>query len=100
MLSVIKSLRIVFREILAREKNIPIWRELLVSFRRLEDRGEVRGGRFINTFAGEQFALPQAVESLRRSAKDSLTNESFCLHPADPLYLSGNFAAWTAYIGF
>ena len=56
---------VVFREMLARESNLPKWRELLIAFRRLEDRGEVRGGRFVSGFLGEQFALPEAVESLR-----------------------------------
>ena len=56
---------VVFREVLARESNLPKWRELLIAFRRLEDRGEVRGGRFVSGFLGEQFALPEAVESLR-----------------------------------
>jgi ATP-dependent Lhr-like helicase len=56
---------IVFRDLLAREANLPTWRELLMGFRRLEDRGEIRGGRFVDGFLGEQFALPVAVESLR-----------------------------------
>ncbi|HMC34638.1 MAG TPA: DEAD/DEAH box helicase, partial [Myxococcales bacterium] len=56
---------VVFRELLARENFEVKWRELLLGFRRLEDRGEVRGGRFVDGFLGEQFALPVAVESLR-----------------------------------
>jgi ATP-dependent Lhr-like helicase len=48
---------------------LPRWRELQIGFRRLEDRGEVRGGRFVDGFQGEQFALPVAVESLRASRK-------------------------------
>src|SRR6185437_11905182 len=56
---------VVFRELLARETLIPRWRELLLAFRRLEARGEVRGGRCVSGFIGEQFALPMAVESLR-----------------------------------
>ncbi len=59
---------VVFRDLLARESVLPTWRELLVMFRRLEDRGEVRGGRFVAGFIGEQFALPLAVESLRALA--------------------------------
>ena len=54
---------VVFRELLARETGLPRWRELQVALRRLEDRGEIRGGRFIAGFIGEQFALPVAVES-------------------------------------
>ncbi len=52
---------VVFRDLLARETNLPRWRELQIGYRRLEDRGEVRGGRFIDGFLGEQFALPVAV---------------------------------------
>ncbi|HYU46935.1 MAG TPA: hypothetical protein VEK84_12270, partial [Terriglobales bacterium] len=66
---------IVFRELLTRESNLPRWRELQWAFRRLEARGEVRGGRFVSGFVGEQFALPEAVESLRE-----LRN----LHPSPP----------------
>jgi len=53
---------------LARESNLPKWRELLIGFRRLEDRGEVRGGRFANGFLGEQFASAEAVEAVPRDA--------------------------------
>src|SRR5206468_12610268 len=60
---------VVFRELLARESVLPKWRELLLTFRRLEDGGEVRGGRFVSGFIGEQFALPEAVESLRAIRK-------------------------------
>ena len=60
---------VVFRDLLARETNLPRWRELQIAFRRLEDRGEVRGGRFVSGFQGEQFALPVAVESLRAHRK-------------------------------
>ena len=60
---------IVVRDVLAREANLPPWRELLAGFRRLEDRGEIRGGRFVDGFLGEQFALPVAVESVRALRK-------------------------------
>src|ERR1017187_7896092 len=56
---------ILFRDLLTRESNAPRWRDLLNILRRLEARGEVRGGRFVTGFGGEQFALPEAVESLR-----------------------------------
>ncbi len=62
---------VVFRDLLARESNLPRWRELQIGFRRLEDRGEVRGGRFVDGFQGEQFALPVAVESLRANRRTS-----------------------------
>ncbi len=60
---------IVFRDLVQRETTMPRWRELLGMLRRLEARGIVRGGRFVSGFQGEQFALPQAVESLRESRK-------------------------------
>ena len=67
---------IVFRDLLARETNLPKWRELQMAFRRLEDRGEIRGGRFVDGFLGEQFALPVAVESLRATRKMPKTGET------------------------
>ncbi len=69
----LKRYGIVFRDLLARETNLPKWRELQMAFRRLEDRGEIRGGRFVDGFLGEQFALPVAVESLRATRKLPLT---------------------------
>jgi ATP-dependent Lhr-like helicase len=63
---------VVFRDLLARETNLPRWRELQIGFRRLEDRGEIRGGRFVSGFQGEQFALPVAVESLREQRRKSV----------------------------
>jgi ATP-dependent Lhr-like helicase len=60
---------IVFRDLVQRETTMPRWRELLGMFRRLEARGIVRGGRFVSGFQGEQFALPQAVDSLREARK-------------------------------
>ncbi len=80
---------VVFRELLARENLGVKWRELLVFFRRLEDRGEVRGGRFVDGFGGEQFALPVAVESLRALRKAALRGETVTLAAADPLNLAG-----------
>jgi ATP-dependent Lhr-like helicase len=80
---------IVFRELLTRETILPKWRELLITLRRLEDRGEVRGGRFISNFLGEQFALPAAVESLRAARNRQTTGESITVSAADPLNLVG-----------
>ena len=80
---------VVFREVLARESNLPKWRELLIAFRRLEDRGEVRGGRFVNGFLGEQFALPEAVESLRAVRNIAASGETVTVSAADPLNLVG-----------
>ena len=80
---------IVIRDLLARESNLPSWRELLMAFRRLEDRGEIRGGRFVDGFLGEQFALPIAVESVRAMRNLPLTGETMALSAADPLNLVG-----------
>jgi ATP-dependent Lhr-like helicase len=80
---------IVFRELLARESILPKWRELLITLRRLEDRGEVRGGRFVSGFLGEQFALPVAVESLRAARKQPPSCETILVSAADPLNLVG-----------
>jgi ATP-dependent Lhr-like helicase len=80
---------VVFREILARETNLPSWRDLLMTFRRLEDRGDVRGGRFVASFIGEQFALPIAVESLRASRRRPPSGDTITISAADPLNLVG-----------
>ena len=80
---------IVIRDLLARESNLPPWRELLMAFRRLEDRGEIRGGRFVDGFLGEQFALPVAVESVRSMRGVPLSGDTVTLSAADPLNLVG-----------
>ncbi|HEV3419335.1 MAG TPA: DEAD/DEAH box helicase [Candidatus Acidoferrum sp.] len=80
---------IVFRELLTRETILPKWRELLITLRRLEDRGAIRGGRFVSGFLGEQFALPVAVESLRAKRKQSPSGEVTTISAADPLNLIG-----------
>jgi ATP-dependent Lhr-like helicase len=80
---------VVFRDLLARESVLPTWRELLTMFRRLEDRGEVRGGRFVSGFIGEQFALPMAVESLRALRHRAPSGELVTVSAADPLNLVG-----------
>ena len=80
---------IVFREVLTRETILPKWREVLITLRRLEDRGEVRGGRFVSGFLGEQFALPIAVESLRAQRDLPASGETVAVSAADPLNLVG-----------
>jgi ATP-dependent helicase Lhr and Lhr-like helicase len=80
---------VVFRELLTRESLLPRWREVLIALRRLEDRGEVRGGRFVSGFLGEQFALPVAVESLRASRSHDPADEIVTVSAADPLNLVG-----------
>jgi ATP-dependent Lhr-like helicase len=79
---------VLFRDVLARESNSPKWRELLNILRRLEARGEVRGGRFVSGFGGEQFALPEAVESLRE-AKKLDSQDEIVVAGADPMNLVG-----------
>jgi ATP-dependent Lhr-like helicase len=80
---------VVFRELLDRETIVPKWREVLITLRRLEDRGEIRGGRFVSSFLGEQFALPVAVESLRATRNLARTGEVVTVSAADPLNLVG-----------
>src|SRR5581483_11992808 len=85
----LKRYGVVFRDLLVRETNLPKWRELQLAFRRLEARGEIRGGRFVDGFLGEQFALPVAVESLRATRKVPPTGETVIISAADPLNLVG-----------
>ncbi len=80
---------VVFRELLARETCIPSWRSLLAIYRRLEARGEIRGGRFVNGFVGEQFALPEAIESLRAQRRSGGEPQRVMISTADPLNLVG-----------
>jgi ATP-dependent Lhr-like helicase len=87
--TLLKRYGVVFREMVARETLAPRWRELLIAFRRLEDQGEIRGGRFVSGFLGEQFALPVAVESLRASARQPASGEAVTVSAADPLNLVG-----------
>jgi ATP-dependent Lhr-like helicase len=86
--TLLKRYGVVFRRLLERESLSTTWRELLLVFRRLEARGEVRGGRFVAGFSGEQFALPDAVpllRSVRRAASTALVSVS----GADPVNLIG-----------
>jgi len=85
----LKRYGIVFRDLLAREEFAPTWREILIGFRRLEDRGEIRGGRFVTGFLGEQFALPIAVDSVRAMRKQESTGELITISGSDPLNLVG-----------
>jgi len=80
---------IIFRELLTRESIQLPWREVLIALRRLEDRGEIRGGRFVSGFLGEQFALPVAADSLRASRSQEPTQEVVRIAAADPLNLVG-----------
>jgi len=79
---------VVFRDLLERETNVPRWRELVAMLRRLEARGEVRGGRFVSGFSGEQYALPEAVDSLRAS-RQLTSDPAITLAASDPMHLIG-----------
>ncbi|HEV2522280.1 MAG TPA: DEAD/DEAH box helicase [Candidatus Acidoferrales bacterium] len=85
----LKRYGVVFREALKRESILSRWREVLIALRRLEDRGEIRGGRFVSGFVGEQFALPVAVESLRASRMEPPSGVIITISAADPLNLAG-----------
>jgi len=85
----IKRYGVVFRDLLARETHAPPWRDLLRVYRRLEMRGELRGGRFCAGFIGEQFAAPEAVEALRAVRKEPRRGEIVRLSACDPLNLVG-----------
>jgi ATP-dependent Lhr-like helicase len=82
---------VVFRDLLARESLVSSWRDLLVAYRRMELKGEVRGGRFVSGFTGEQFALPEAVEALRTARKNgsAAVSSEVKLSACDPLNLAG-----------
>ncbi|MBI4001350.1 MAG: DEAD/DEAH box helicase, partial [Nitrospira defluvii] len=80
---------VVFRDLLARESVVSSWRDLLVCYRRMESRGEIRGGRFVSGFTGEQFALPEALEALRALKKRPGTQQEIKISAADPLNLAG-----------
>ena len=79
---------ILFRDLLTRESNAPRWRDLLKILRRLEARGEIRGGRFLSGFGGEQYALPEAVESIRAS-RTRECSAIIAVSAADPMNLIG-----------
>jgi ATP-dependent Lhr-like helicase len=77
---------VVLRRTIAREK-IPVpWSALTRIYRRMELRGEIRGGRFVAGFSGEQFALPEAVELLRRLRREGKSGKSIACSASDPLY--------------
>jgi len=85
----LKRYGVVFRELLTRETIVPKWRDILMMLRRLEAQGKIRGGRFVNGFLGEQFAMPLAVESLRASKNVERENEIVKFSAGDPLNLVG-----------
>ncbi len=80
---------VVFRRLLTRETNAAPWRELVRVYRRLEARGEIRGGRFVTGMSGEQFALPDAIERLREVRRSGPDRALVTISAADPLNLTG-----------
>jgi ATP-dependent Lhr-like helicase len=81
---------VLFRDLLARETAAPPWRDLLPILRRMEAQGEIRGGRFVAGFTGEQFARPEAIDLLRAVRRSETPSQSTVdVSPADPLNLTG-----------
>lgn len=80
---------VLFRDLVARESFTVPWREVLRALRRAELRGTVRGGRFVSGFVGEQYALPEAVEQLRRIRREPHAKERVRVSAVDPLNLVG-----------
>jgi ATP-dependent Lhr-like helicase len=88
--ALLKRWGVVFWRLLAREADwLPPWRDLLMCYRRLEARGEIRGGRFVAGFTGEQYALPEAIGLLREARRKPPSQDCVSLSGADPLNLVG-----------
>jgi ATP-dependent Lhr-like helicase len=79
---------VVFRDVVARESLAPPWRRLLVALRRMEARGEIRGGRFVSGYVGEQFALPEAVDALRAARRAGEDGNEIVVGAYDPLVIA------------
>jgi ATP-dependent Lhr-like helicase len=80
---------VVFRDLALRDSLRLPWRDIQWALRRLEDRGLVRGGRFVSGFSGEQYALPAAAEQLAHARKLPRTGERVVVNATDPLNLVG-----------
>jgi ATP-dependent Lhr-like helicase len=80
---------VLLRDLLAREAGAPAWRDLLPALRRMEARGQIRGGRFVSGFTGEQFARPEAIDLLRTVRRAGDSPEMAAVPSADPLNLTG-----------
>jgi ATP-dependent Lhr-like helicase len=87
--SLLRRYGVVFRAVVQRETLLPPWRDLLAYLRRMEDRGEVRGGRFVDGFSGEQFALPEALGLLRQPVETDRSTVFTVISACDPLNLGG-----------
>ncbi|HYZ85521.1 MAG TPA: DEAD/DEAH box helicase [Bryobacteraceae bacterium] len=80
---------VLLRDLLAREAGSPPWRDLLPVLRRMEARGQIRGGRFVSGFTGEQFARPEALDLLRAVRREEHASDPMTVPTADPLNLTG-----------
>jgi len=88
--SLLRRYGVVFWRLLEREAAwLPPWRELARVYRRLEARGEIRGGRFVHGMSGEQFAFPDAVERLRETRRTQRDGQLIVISACDPLNLVG-----------
>jgi ATP-dependent Lhr-like helicase len=85
----VKRYGVVFRDLLQREPDVPAWRDLLRVYRRLEMRGDLRGGRIVGGFVGEQFAAPEALEALRAIRREEPSGQTVRISACDPLNLVG-----------
>ncbi|MEX2224142.1 MAG: DEAD/DEAH box helicase [Candidatus Rokuibacteriota bacterium] len=85
----VKRYGVVFRDLLQREPGVPAWRDLLRVYRRLEMRGDLRGGRIVGGFVGEQFAAPEALSALRAIRREEPSGQTVRLSACDPLNLVG-----------
>ena len=89
-MTLLRRYGVVFWRLLEREAEwLPPWRDLLRVFQRLEARGVIRGGRFVNGLAGEQFALPEAIPLLREVRRHANDSAFICVAGTDPLNLAG-----------
>ena len=85
----VKRYGVVFRDLLQREPDVPAWRDLLRVYRRLEMRGDLRGGRIVGGFVGEQFAAPEALEAVRGIRREEPSGQTVRISACDPLNLVG-----------
>ena len=86
---ILRRYGVVCRAVLERERQLPAWRELRDIYRSWEARGEIRGGRFVDALGGEQFALTEAVQTLRGVRRAARSDEWIVLSAVDPLNLAG-----------
>jgi ATP-dependent Lhr-like helicase len=86
---------VLFRDVVARETLAPPWREVLAVLRRLEARGEIRGGRFVAGYVGEQFALPDAIDALRAARRSGDAADVIPVTAYDPLHVTNGLIPGT-----